>query len=118
MLCGAARLILTTRCVPGPGQCPGLVERIELRHVLGGQGEVEDLSVLADSLAVGRLGDDRNIVLKAPPQQHLGGRPTHALGYAAHRLVGQVPAGSERAVGLERDVPLSASIEQPAPVLH
>jgi hypothetical protein len=57
----------------------GLVEYVEFGHVLVGQGEVEDLSVLADSLALGRLGDDRNIVLKAPAQQHLCGCPPHAL---------------------------------------
>jgi hypothetical protein len=46
----------------------GLVEPVELGHVLAGQGEVEYLPVLADPLTMSRLGDDHKVVLEAPPQ--------------------------------------------------
>jgi hypothetical protein len=41
--------------------CP--VKRIELRHVLVGEREVEHLAVLLDSLAVGRLGNHGYVAL-------------------------------------------------------
>ena len=54
----------------------GLVERIELGHVFAGEGEVEDLRVFLDALAMGRLGDHWHIVLKAPAQGYLRGCPS------------------------------------------
>ena len=47
----------------GAAGAVGLVERVEFGHVLIGQDEIEDVRVLGDSLAVGRLGDDRKIAL-------------------------------------------------------
>src|SRR5207244_484937 len=57
-----------------------LVERVELRHVLVREAEVEEAGVLLDALAVGRLRDHRHVVLDAPAQQHLRGSATDALG--------------------------------------
>jgi hypothetical protein len=48
---------------PGTVGAAGAVEGVELGHVHIGQFEIEDLRVLGDSLAMGRLGDDREIVL-------------------------------------------------------
>jgi hypothetical protein len=59
---------LTPLAFEGAVDAIGLVERVELDHVFVWQGEIEDLRVLVDSLPMGRLGDDRNIVLKAPAQ--------------------------------------------------
>ena len=69
-----------------------------------GQGEVEDLGVLLDPLAVGRLGDDGDAVLQAPAQQHLGRGAAGPVRDLGHPRVAQVAAGAERAVGLEHDV--------------
>jgi len=81
-------------------------------------GRSRNLRILADSLSVGRLGDDRKIVLKAPAQQHLRGRPRRALRDPIHCLVGEVLAGTQRAVGLQSYVAPPASLEQRAPVLQ
>src|SRR5438132_4141863 len=56
----------------------GAVERVELRHVLVREREVEDLHVLRDPLAVRRLRDQRNVALDAPAEQHLGRRAPEA----------------------------------------
>ena len=44
----------------------GLVEGVERGHVLGGEREVEDASVLDDPLAVGGLRQDDQVALQAP----------------------------------------------------
>jgi hypothetical protein len=44
-------------------------------HILVREREVEDPHVLRDPLAVRRLGDQRNVALDAPAEQHLGVRP-------------------------------------------
>jgi len=66
---------------------------------------------------VRRLGDDDEIPLHAPAQEHLGRRAPHALGDLPHTFVREMPAGAKRAVGLERDIALLARVEQPPPVL-
>src|SRR4051794_6242278 len=58
----------------------GLVERVELCHVVVGEAEVEDLRVLLDPLAVRRLRDDRDVVLDGPAQEDLRRRPVEARG--------------------------------------
>src|SRR4029450_9060045 len=93
------------------------IERIELRHVLLGEGEVEDLRVLRDPFAVRRLRDQRNVALDAPAEQHLGGRPPETLRDPPHRLAREVATGPERAVGLERDPLLTTRVEEAPPVL-
>jgi SnoaL-like domain len=54
------------------------VDLAESRHVLVRQLEVEDLTVLGDALAVGRLRDDRDLALEAPAERE-GSEPTYAL---------------------------------------
>src|SRR5260370_21122687 len=66
---------LPPRTFEGAVGAVGLDERVELGHVLAGQGEVENLRVLADSLPVGRFGAHRNTVPRAPAQSHLRGCP-------------------------------------------
>ena len=57
----------------------GLVEGVERGHVLGGEREVEDASVLDDALAVGGLRQDDQVALQAPAQEDLGRRaPTRS----------------------------------------
>lgn len=63
-------------------------------HGLVRQGEVEDLRVLIDPLAVGRLGEGRKTALQAPAQQHLGGCPPRTLRDPVDRHVGEVPVGA------------------------
>jgi hypothetical protein len=87
-----------------PFGAAGLVERVQRRHVLVGEREVEDLRVLRDSLTVGRLRDDDELALHAPAQQDLGGRSSYALGDLSDTLVREVPAGAEWAA---RGTPLS-----------
>src|SRR6185437_2305085 len=69
---------------------PGAIERIELCQILGGKGEVEDRSVLGDSLAMRRLRDHRNAPLDAPAQQNLRGRAAVALCKSRDRVARQV----------------------------
>jgi hypothetical protein len=56
-------------------------------------------------------------VLHAPAQKHLCGRPARLPGDLGHGGVGDVPAGAERAVGLDGDVVPTARVEEPAPVV-
>jgi hypothetical protein len=74
----------------------GSIERIELSNVLVRQGEVEDLRVLRDQLAVPRLRDRRNAALDAPTEEHLGGRPPETMRDRVTVLLarwGPVPSG-------------------------
>ena len=102
-------LALECRC--GPARP---VERIELLHVTGGELEVEDLRVLRDALAVGRLRDDRDAALHAPAQQDRGRASTDALCDARHHRVAEQCAGAQRAVGLERDTAFCAGVRMRA----
>src|SRR4051812_36413277 len=70
----------------------GLVERVELRHVIGGEAEVEDLCVLLDPLAVSRLRDHRHVALDRPAQQDLRRRALDPLGDRHDLWLGQVAA--------------------------
>jgi hypothetical protein len=90
----------------------GLVEGVERGHVLGGQREVEDASVLDDALAVGGLRQDDQVALQAPAQEDLRRRAPDALGDLADAPVAEMAAGAQRAVGLERDAALLARLEQ------
>jgi hypothetical protein len=95
----------------------GSIERIELSNVLVRQGEVEDLRVLRDQLAVPRLRDRRNAVLDAPTEEHLGGRPPETMRDPSHRLAREMATGPERAVRHERDPLLATRVEESIPVL-
>ena len=95
-----------------------LVERVERGHFLVGQGEVENLAVLLESLAVSRLHDHDHIPLHAPAQKHLRRRAPHAFGDLLHTSVREMPAGAERAVRLDRHLALLARVEQFPPVLE
>jgi hypothetical protein len=95
----------------------GSIERIELSNVLVRQGEVEDLRVLRDQLAVPRLRDRRNAALNASAEEHLGGRPPETMRDPSHRLVREVATGPERAVRHERDPLLATRVEESLPVL-
>jgi hypothetical protein len=73
-----------------PGSPPLLLERpvcaartvklVELCHVLVREREVEDLPVLGDTLAMGRLRDDRDLALDRPAKEYLGRRASMAFG--------------------------------------
>src|SRR5690348_16643445 len=93
------------------------VEGVELSDVLLRQPEVEELGVLGDALAVGRLWNDRDAPLDAPAQQHLGGSAPVASRDPRDRVAGEVTPGSQRAVGLQRDPVLAARLEQSLAVL-
>jgi hypothetical protein len=106
------------RAFQGPAGAAGLVERVELGHLRIGQAEAEDLAVLGDPLLVRGLRNHNELMLNAPPKQHLGGCPAGVLGDALHRPCLQVPAGAERAVRLGRDAVLGTRVEQVTPVRH
>ncbi len=72
----------------------GAVAGVELGHVLVGQGEIEDLGVFLDALAVGRLGQDDEATLQAPAQQHLCRGAPYPLRHGVDGPVGKVPAGA------------------------
>lgn len=84
------------------------VERVELCDVLVREPEIEELRVLGDALAVGRLRDDRDAPLDAPAQQHLRGSGLVAPRDPRDRVAGEVTAGSKWAVGLQ-PIPLRAA---------
>jgi hypothetical protein len=89
----------------------GAVERVELRHVLLREGEVEDLGVLRDPLTVRRLRDERNVALDAPAEQYLGRRAPEALRDPCRCFARDVVTVPERAVSLENDpVPSTSSL--------
>jgi hypothetical protein len=67
--------LLLDRAVGAAGE----VELVELRQVLVREREVEDLAVLGDPLAVGRLRDDRDLALEAPAEQDLRRRAPETL---------------------------------------
>jgi hypothetical protein len=48
-----------------------LVERVERRDILLREGEVEDSGVVLDALAVGGLGEDREVALQTPADEDL-----------------------------------------------
>ena len=62
-----------------------------------------------------RLGDDQQIMLQAPAQQHLRRCPAHPVGDLPHGRMVQVLAGPQRAVGLDQDVRATARTEQGTP---
>src|SRR3954451_1608592 len=104
--------------LPGPVRADGLVERIQRRHVLVREREVEDARVLLDALAVRRLRQDHEVALETPADQDLRGRAPEAVGDLPHAAVSEVATGAERAVGLDRHPTLLAGVEQSAAVLE
>ncbi len=96
----------------------GAVERVERRHRLRAEAEVEHLGVLGDPLAPGGLRDHRDLALERPAQQHLRGRAAELLGDAGDGRMAEVVAAGERAVGLEHDVQAAALVQQRAAVLE
>src|SRR4051812_26965897 len=104
--------------LPGPIRAAGLVERIQRRHVLVREREVEDARVLLDALAVRRLRQDHEVALEAPADQDLRGRAPEAVGDLPHAAVAEGATRAQRAVGLDRAPALLAGIEQAAAVLE
>src|ERR1022692_3640988 len=84
-----------------PDRVQILAEGVEPGHVRWGDLEIKDLAVLLDPLGAGRLWDDDEPVLEAPPDHDLGGALGVPLGdFEDYCVVELVPAG-EGAVGLE-----------------
>src|SRR5947209_631151 len=108
---GDVRPILLPECAsfaespPLVLQCPGgascLIKAVELSHIAVGEREVEDLGVLCDAFAMGRLGQNDEIMLQAPAEQHLGRGSTDPGCDLVHCLVGEVPTRAERTVRLD-----------------
>src|SRR2546421_172268 len=67
----------------------GAVERVELCEIIRQKHEVEDVGVLGDALAMGRLRDDRDAAFDAPAQQHLGGSALVTARDALDRIAGE-----------------------------
>src|SRR5438445_11585944 len=57
----------------------GPIECVQLGHVVIGEAEVEDLCVLLDARAMGRLRDKRYLALDAPAEKHLSRRAPQPL---------------------------------------
>src|SRR6266480_6386364 len=76
------------------------------------------MCVLGDALAMSGLGQDDEVVLHAPAQQHLSGSSSYTCSDTTDRLVRQVPSGSEWTVGLGDDVASVCGFEQTSPVLE
>ena len=94
-----------------PVQSSGRPRQIRTR-----KREVEDLGVLGDALPMRRLRDDRDAPLDAPAQQHLADAPV-ATRDPRDGVAGEVTAGSEWAVGLQRDLVFAARLEESLAVL-
>jgi hypothetical protein len=64
-------------------------------HIGGGELEVEDLGVLCDAVAMGRLRDDRDAALDAPAQENLGwASPAAVCDAHDHRIAQRAPVPS------------------------
>ena len=100
---------LRSRAHPGAA---GGVERVERGHVVVGQREVEDLRVLLDPLAVGRLREHDDVALQAPADEDLRRRAPEAIGDLPDAVVTEMAAGAERAVGLDDHIALLAAVQQ------
>src|SRR4051812_13323983 len=81
----------------------GVVERVQRGDVRVRKREVEDLRVLLDPSAVGRLCEHWDEALHAPAQEHLGRGTSDRLRDSPYRGVAKMAAGPQRAVGLEHD---------------
>src|SRR4051812_11616845 len=96
----------------------GVVERVQRGDVRLRKREVEDLRVLLDPPAVGRLCEHWDQALHAPAQEHLGWGTSERLRDPPYRGVAKMAAGAQRAVRLERDAEALALVEQPATVFE
>src|SRR5262249_47210338 len=81
----------------------GCVEGVESVHVVGPEGEVEDLCVRLDAVLSTRLRDDGDVVLDRPAQQHLRRGTSEPVRDLDDPRVGEGASSVERAVGLEHD---------------
>src|SRR4029453_15892103 len=96
----------------------GAVEFVERAHVVVGELEVEDLSVLLDALTVCGLRQHDDVGLARPGDQPLRRGPPHPPGPPSHVRVCQMATGPERAVGLERHAAALAPVEETTPELE
>ena len=116
MIARARRRAARQMCVRGPGRCPWCGPARRVRPCRRDSG-IEDLRVLADPLLVDRLGDDQEITLEAPAQQHLRRRPARPPRDLLHRRMVRCrrsPASCTPRPGR----PLTARVEQGPPVVH